>query len=125
MGDRGQIKLVGTDGDNSGNIFFYTHWGATDLPATLADALDRGRGRWDDTCYLNRIIFSEMIKDHILGDTGYGICTDEHGDTWRMIEINHTDQSVSIFEKDEFDSWKPHGRYDYQEFINEFSGKHI
>jgi hypothetical protein len=33
----------------------------------------RGQDRWDDEPYLARIIFSELIRDDIDGDTGYGI----------------------------------------------------
>lgn len=70
MGDRGNIKFVY---ENKKEIFFYTHWKGTELPAILQSALQRGKGRWDDESYLARIIFSEMVKDEVLEETGYGI----------------------------------------------------
>ena len=78
MGDRANIGVImrdfhDTDGANTTVVFFYSHWGGSQIEETLADALDRGRGRWSDDSYLARIIFSEMIKDQILDDTGYGM----------------------------------------------------
>lgn len=70
MGDRRNV-IVQHDKDNS--VALYTHWSGSELPQTLARALDRGRGRWNDGTYLTRIVFSEMVKDEILGETGFGI----------------------------------------------------
>ncbi len=70
MGDRSNIIIVY---ENDDKIGFYTHWGGSHLPNTLKDALIRGKNRWDDESYLARIIFSEMIKEEILEETGYGI----------------------------------------------------
>lgn len=99
MGDRGNVRFIydfprvrGNDGtperplnlDERADIFFYTHWGGTELPITVAAALDRGRGRWGDEAYLARIIFSEMIQRDVLAETGYGIAPyrpdEEHPD---------------------------------------------
>ena len=77
MGDRANIGVImrdfAPDGANATVVFFYSHWGGSQIEETLADALDRGRGRWFDDSYLARIIFSEMVKDNILSDTGYGM----------------------------------------------------
>lgn len=77
MGARRNIKLEYRKVDENGvkdfPIYFYTHWGAEELPETLKNALKRGFERWDDESYLARIIFSEMIKDDVLELTGYGI----------------------------------------------------
>lgn len=81
MGDRANIQIVEEQG---GVLFLYTHWSGHELPQTLASALDRGRSRWDDEAYLSRIIFSELIKDDVEGETGYGLSTyrgdDNHPD---------------------------------------------
>ena len=77
MGDRANSGVIMRDFNSDGAkptvVFFYSHWGGSQIEETLADALDRGRGRWSDDSYLARIIFSEMIKDQILDDTGYGM----------------------------------------------------
>ena len=95
MGDRGQVEIIGTYGSEH-SIYMYTHWGATHLENVVADAMVRGKGRWSDDEYLNRIIFSEMIKDDVMSDTGYGIGLALHGDTWKLVVVNHTDQTVGI-----------------------------
>jgi len=98
MGDRGQVRLVS---EGSPDIYLYTHWGATELPEVVADALKRGKGRWGDDEYLNRIIFTEMIKDDVMSETGFGIGTAEHGDVWRVVTVNHDSKTVEVtqFEK--------------------------
>jgi hypothetical protein len=95
MGDRGQVRIIGTYGSEK-DLYFYTHWTASRLPEIVATALDRGRGRWNDDEYLNRIVFSEMIKDQVLDEIGYGIGLNEHGDVWRIVEINHFNKTVSV-----------------------------
>ena len=72
MGNRANI-VVKEDEKDSG-VYFYTHWGGYNLPIILQDALKR-KERWYDHSYLARIIFCEMVKDEIDGETGYGIST--------------------------------------------------
>lgn len=69
MGDRANV-LVRDDYDPG--VFLYTHWGGYELPQVVQSALMREE-RWDDSAYLARIVFSEMIKNEIDGETGYGI----------------------------------------------------
>jgi len=103
MGDRGQVKITA---QGNPDLYLYTHWGAESLPETVAHALGRGRGRWDDDEYLNRIIFSEMIQGDVLGETGYGIGFGEHGDVWRVVEINYDNRTVAVRELN-YDDWEP------------------
>ena len=101
MGDRGQVKITA---QGNPDLYFYTHWGAESLPEVVANALARGRDRWTDEEYLNRFIFSEMIQGDVLEETGYGIGFDEHGDVWRIVEINYDNRTVVINEID-YESW--------------------
>jgi len=134
MGDRGQVKIIGTDNAESPNLYFYTHWGATSLENYVSDALDRGRGRWNDKEYLNRIIFSEMIKDEVLSDIGFGIGFELHGDTWKLVVVNHLDKTVGI-QQINYDNvdWENYNSEDvvwewsqepiaYEEFVFKYSG---
>ena len=100
MGDRAQVKII--DNEKEAPVYLYTHWGGSELENTVKKALRRGRDRWNDPCYLSRIIFSEMIKNDIMGTTGYGICTTEHGDVHTVITVNCEKQSIQIETKD----WK-------------------
>ena len=95
MGDRGQVKIIC---EGSPDLYLYTHWGAESLPAVVASALDRGRGRWDDEEYLNRIVFSEMIQGYVMEETGFGIGFHEHGDVWRVVEINQSNKTAAVRE---------------------------
>ncbi len=95
MGCRGQVKIISQYKDEK-PIYLYTHWGADRLADVVRDAMDRGRGRWTHSEYLARIIFSDMIKDNIDGETGYGIGTGEHGDIEKLITVNLADASVEI-----------------------------
>jgi len=70
MGERNYIYLI-----NDG-IYLYSHWDTEeDLNQVLKSALIRGRDRWEDKQYLNRIIFCEMIKEDVEGGDGYGLST--------------------------------------------------
>jgi hypothetical protein len=73
MGDRGNVKMIQPD---RGAVFFYTRWHGSELKAIVKRALSRRR-RWDDSAYLGRIIFSEMIHEAVLDETGYGIANTE------------------------------------------------
>jgi hypothetical protein len=71
MGERNSIYLV------NDKIYLYAHGDTREtLIQILKNALIRGKERWTDRHYLNRIIFSEMIKDKIEGLTGYGLSSD-------------------------------------------------
>lgn len=79
MGDRANIVVIDEreDADLTGKreaVFLYTHWTGSDLGEILAAGLVKGRSRWDDSPYLARILFQEMIEGDT-GTTGYGIST--------------------------------------------------
>ena len=66
MGDRGNVKVDG--------VYLYTHDMGTSLPFVVKRAL-RKQWRWDDSAYLARIIFCEMIKGREQDEFGFGIST--------------------------------------------------
>jgi hypothetical protein len=76
MGDRGQVRFSFSFEDST-DLYLYTHWTGSELPTTVAYALNRGRSRWSDDVYLSRIIFNEMTLGEELETTGYGISTFE------------------------------------------------
>ena len=71
MGDRANILIVSNGGAD--RVHLYSHWGGSELGDILKAAMIRGRPRWNDAAYLTRIIFCEMVKDDVLGETGFGI----------------------------------------------------
>lgn len=94
MGSRAQLKV--TDGSGDAPVFLYTHWGSYNLHETLAAGLKRGEGRWTDGEYLARILFCELVRDDIDGETGFGISTSEHSDLdFPAVEVNVGDKTVT------------------------------
>ncbi|MFA6836965.1 MAG: hypothetical protein WCR04_11260 [Fibrobacteraceae bacterium] len=76
-------------------IYLYSHWDSVqELEKVVKNALRRGVNRWNDRQYLNRIIFSEMIKNDILEETGYGLST-EIWDGEEVITIDVEKQTVN------------------------------
>jgi hypothetical protein len=99
MGDRAQIKIE----DNG--VFLYTHWCGSELKDTLKQALIRGESRWNDSEYLTRIIFCEMIQhddDSLLKTTGYGISTSKHVDLeHNLLVVNCEEKTVTELHPDD------------------------
>lgn len=93
MGDRGNIKV--------GKIYLYTHWDGSNLKKILKRVLKR-KQRWNDEPYLTRMIFSEMIKDNVLGETEYGISTEIVDNDNEILNIDCKKQEVNGISFDEF-----------------------
>jgi hypothetical protein len=69
MGDRSNIVIASNDGTR---VYLYAHWSGDDVLASALVGLNSGRT--DDTPYLARIIFCDMVKNEKPGDeTGFGI----------------------------------------------------
>ncbi len=92
MGDRGQVRFINEEGE----VWFYTHWGASDLVGVVQAGLRRGRGRWDDSEYLARILFCELVGAHTAGVTGYGIGLSRHSDVWQVVTVDAVEQTVLV-----------------------------
>lgn len=88
MGDRGQIKIVDT------GVYLYAHWDGNLLFDIVQTVIQKGK-RLDDPEYLTRIIFCEMVKSDISGETGYGIGNSMHGDLDNeLVEVDVRNQKV-------------------------------
>lgn len=70
MGDRVNVRI---HFGNDNWITLYSHWGGHRMARTVAEALKRGKGRWQDPSYLARIIFCKMVFGREEQTTGYGI----------------------------------------------------
>jgi len=97
VGDRANIHVI-ADGETEG-VWLYTHWKGYKIHQILKTALIRGRERWDDSQYLARIIFCEMIKDNIMGLTGYGISSQIHDNDRAIIHVYSDKQTILIKDK--------------------------
>jgi hypothetical protein len=95
MGDRAQIAIKDSGTDR--RVYLYTHWTGSELIPTLRRALAR-KQRWDDSCYLTRIIFCEMVKGDENSETGFGIDTAQHGDVYYKIPVLDCDTQMISWE---------------------------
>jgi len=95
MGERNYIKL-----ENDG-IYLYSHWETKEeLKAVLKKALIRGKERWTDRQYLNRIIFCELIKGDVEGLTSYGLSSDIwDGQVVLNVDVNKQEVDGVSFEE--------------------------
>lgn len=92
MGARANIVCKFEDGNK---IYFYSHWDGEGLEEVLKEALKRGQDRWDDSPYLARIIFSQMIKDKVMSNTSYGISPYFVDEDFPPLEVDFSEQSVN------------------------------
>jgi hypothetical protein len=76
-------------------VYLYTHWGGTNLPQVVSNALARD-ARWNDPEYLARIIFDQMTEGSHGSETGHGIGTEQHGDVYRVVHINCSEREVTV-----------------------------
>ena len=96
MGTRAQVKVISKEFVTP--FYLYQHYDGYDLIKEVRNAIIRGEDRWNDPEYLTRIIFSEMIKDSIMNETGYGIGTSEIGDIEFLVTVNIDSQIVTEIE---------------------------
>lgn len=102
MGDRANIAIKQDIKDSNGQdvyIYLYTHWDGYALPFIVQKALIAGASRYGHTAYLTRIIFSHMIKDSVLDETGYGISTLIGDNNHPIIYIDDKKQNITILDK--------------------------
>ena len=95
MGDRGNVVCY----DGRGNVWFYTHWRGSELPELIKTALQNGKDRWDDPQYLNRIIFSEIVKGDEDDTDGYGISSFIGDNENPIVRVNHKERTVVVGNK--------------------------
>lgn len=96
MGDRGNVKII-DQFDPSKHVHLYTHWRGSELKDIVQAAM-RKRWRWNDSGYLARIIFCEMVKGDEAGETGFGINADQC-DEGPLIIVNVPEQTVTLGRK--------------------------
>lgn len=90
MGDRGQVHI------KDEGVWLYTHWGAYELVDNVRAALAK-KWRWDDSEYLARIVFDQMVGDKHGQENGLGISSrGPHGDEWRIIELDCEAKKITV-----------------------------
>jgi hypothetical protein len=100
MGDRANVFVVDDLSRGTAElegVYLYTHWGGSNLPATLAQALDskEGRARWNDGPYLARIIFDRMTG-LTGGELGFGISASICDNEYPILVVDPANQRVRM-----------------------------
>jgi hypothetical protein len=70
MGDRSNVVIQDSEG---GRVYLYAHWLGDGILKSAIKGLESGRV--DDPAYLARVIFTDMVKNDLDGETGFGIST--------------------------------------------------
>ena len=111
MGDSPSIQVKSYyDEYEKDGVYLYSHWGGKKLSLTLKKALER-RERWNDSPYLTRMIFCEMLQtgdNSLNGETGFGISNALGENSYPVIVVDPDNQKVWIGET----SWS------FKEYIN-------
>jgi hypothetical protein len=98
MGDRANIVIVQHPHPPIKGkpplVYFYSHWGGHQLPATLQKALRR-KERWSDESYLARIIFCGMVEGYEKEPTSFGIATYLCDNEYPLLVVDAEKQTVS------------------------------
>ena len=65
-----------------------------ELPGIVQEALRRGESRWDDSSYLARIVFCDMVKGHEAELTGFGIAATIQDNSHLLIVLDTGKQEL-------------------------------
>jgi hypothetical protein len=104
MGMRQNIQLNYHDGNN---VYIYSHWDGGEDPnkSPLANkvrtALARNQ-RWDDESYLARIIMSEVIREELDAESGYGLAPYDVDPEYPTIVVDLKNRTVNDIPYDKF-----------------------
>lgn len=88
MSTRSQVYFPET------GIYLYQHYDGYGLFDIVEKAIAK-KWRWDDVEYLTRIIFCEMVKENIGGETGYGIGKSQHGDIEYLVTVDVKNKTIT------------------------------
>lgn len=97
MGDRANIKVYQDDGESA--IFLYTHWRGDEIYDVVMTTLLR-HDRWEDTAYLTRMLFCELVGDDNAGSNGFGISTSMCDNEHTIIGVNPERQEITFEGRD-------------------------
>lgn len=94
MGDRSNIVVQEANGSR---IFLYGHWMGEDAINVAHDVLSR-KQRWNDSPYLTRMLFEQMISGAYDKETGYGISTTMCDNEYPIIVLEPSTQTAWLEE---------------------------
>jgi len=114
MSTRAQVACI----ENNVPLYLYQHCDGYDVPMEVQNALKAAPDRWNDSTYLNRVIFSYMIMNgtYVSYDgkavnplettTGYGISLTPCENAYHLIVLDHDHMRIGFMEGMEYDASK-------------------
>ena len=111
MGDRGNIVVR----EGASAVWLYSHWGGSEIGEVVRKALAK-KQRWDDTPYLTRIVFQELLNGDT-GTSGFGIATSICDNEHPVIVVDTSKQEVQIYGGDGDISGKPIKKTSFTDYI--------
>lgn len=117
MGDRGNIKIQESTGNN---IYVYAHWHGSDFPEMLRDALIFCKGRWDDESYFQRCIITEICKS-AKDATGFGVSTYPTDNEHDVLEVESAAKKVRLLDCAGFHNEGKNWEKDCRKVLKEWS----
>ncbi len=121
MGDRANIylEMPGNDGAPSG-VYLYTHYSGYEWPERLREALEFGRGRWDDDQYLARIITSRVFADLVDDEVGGGLSLRIGDNEYAIIVADLINRQVSFVDPgQERNPDKRYGHLSFNDYVKQ------
>jgi hypothetical protein len=118
MGDRGNIVVR----EGASAVWLYSHWRGSEIGEVVRKALAK-KQRWDDTPYLTRIVFQELLNGDT-GTSGFGIATSICDNEHPVIVVDTSKQEVQTYGDDGDISGKPIKKTSFTDYIAAKAAKH-
>ena len=118
MGDRAVAGFREKSAKPEQTIYIYQHWCGGNQEQSLAHALEKARGRWNDPSYATRICISQLVGEYWNDETGYGLYVGDtkHGaDYFHILVVDWEAQKVLVCDND--DSNTIIDEFTFEEFI--------
>ena len=120
MGDRGNIIFFEQIDDQVGTVYLYTHWLGYEMPRIVQKALKR-KIHWDDSAYLARTVFDELVGRNQGSDGGFGISAFMQDNEHPLLLIDVANQLIGVVEAPdsptELPKVKPENLFTFDAFV--------
>jgi len=105
MGDRGNIAVIqSANNGQRAQVWLYSHWGGSNLPAQLQAGLAAGKNRWQDESYLIKVLFGYALpEDAWRREIGSGISARMQDNEHDILVVDIPKQRVFTMEEAELD----------------------
>lgn len=110
MGDRANVAIIQrpysphertTNDEIPRAIWVYLHWGGSDLPENLRDALKFAQPRWSDEPYGTRILVDQLTSSERDQTTSAGLSLELQDNEYDVLVVDLSEQIVRVITEDD------------------------